>query len=673
MASNPDPDVDGTFEYIIPTAKDAVKGLVGIKATGVMYLRSAGFGIEFQNAAGVVLATMTEAAWPGAAGITGGGTIGKIPKFSGATAIGDSNLADNGPDVTSLVPILGPDGSAPVASFSFSSTPGTGLFVDTGALSIAAAGNPSFSFGSGPTNGRIYSHSGGGSAAAPEYSFAGADSNTGMFNLGGGILGFTSSGVEQGRFTPLGAEITGTLKCNAAGIQLGTLDPFARPQIWNDMPDAVLRLGACTTDGDPADVNSEGIVVYKCVGVDQMARVKADRFGLTRSSDSSLYYFYVNETDLYYRADPPGGAYHFYVNRASGFIGMGTNAPSEILHVVGNVKVDTVGNGLIFPDLTKQTTAFVPIPVTNTLYVDNKRVDIYTPDGSFAKPFLKIQDAIDAISAPSATNKFCIQISPGAYYSDPITIDKIYTTLQSCGLQGARISGLITVATPSLSQITFVGLRISGGLSCLVSHIAINVINCNVTTTAWVINPTTPTDDEYLQVFGGLWYADVTLTNVYAYLMGGGYYSTFAATNKEFNINNADINTPFQVTLSGTCVGSAYGDRAGGSVFILNNGVIMYMDADTEGGSLVTVNIGATLNRTTKAANITNTPAGDVAAVTVQAAINELDTEKPTISSGGAAPVSTPGKVGDIYVDTVNLKLYFAAGIASSADWIAAN
>jgi hypothetical protein len=45
----------------------------------------------------------------------------------------------------------------------------------------------------------------------------------------------------------------------------------------------------------------------------------------------------------------------------------------------------------------------------------------------------------------------------------------------------------------------------------------------------------------------------------------------------------------------------------------------------------------------------------------------------PIISTGTAAPSSTPAKVGDIYVDTTNKKLYFAAGNSSSADWIIAN
>jgi hypothetical protein len=70
---------------------------------------------------------------------------------------------------------------------------------------------------------------------------------------------------------------------------------------------------------------------------------------------------------------------------------------------------------------------------------------------------------------------------------------------------------------------------------------------------------------------------------------------------------------------------------------------------------------------------VLNTPAGAISSTTVQAAINELDTEKPTISSGIIAPSTTPTKVGDVYIDTSAKKLYFAAGITSSTDWIIAN
>lgn len=39
------------------------------------------------------------------------------------------------------------------------------------------------------------------------------------------------------------------------------------------------------------------------------------------------------------------------------------------------------------------------------------------------------------------------------------------------------------------------------------------------------------------------------------------------------------------------------------------------------------------------------------------------------VSSGVSVPSSTPASVGDIYIDTVKLKIYIATGTSSSADW----
>lgn len=264
--------------------------------------------------------------------------------------------------------------------------------------------------------------------------------------------------------------------------------------------------------------------------------------------------------------------------------------------------------------------------VTNTIYVDNKRTDSYTPDGSVLRPFLTIQAAIDSITLPSATNKHVIEIAPGSYYSDPIAVNQVYTTFRSCGLQGARISGKITITnpmSPTPHQITFVGLRISGGLECLASHTTINVIDCNVTGSDWIFNPTVPTGDEYMQVFSGLWYANATLTNVYTYIMGGGYYSTFTVDGGEFNINNADINDPFVAILTGTSplVASAFGNRASNSKFTLNAGADLHIDSDTEGGSVITM-AGGTLSRSTKDENIINT--STVIGTTIKDALNTL-------------------------------------------------
>lgn len=49
--------------------------------------------------------------------------------------------------------------------------------------------------------------------------------------------------------------------------------------------------------------------------------------------------------------------------------------------------------------------------------------------------------------------------------------------------------------------------------------------------------------------------------------------------------------------------------------------------------------------------------------------VPQLLSTVPTITTGAVAPASTPAKIGDIYVDTVALKVYIATGIASSADY----
>jgi hypothetical protein len=366
----------------------------------------------------------------------------------------------------------------------------------------------------------------------------------------------------------------------------------------------------------------------------------ADSISMRVNNDSSGYAGFAIKslnginwlTQFYYQCSDSSfriymaGADRFFIDSTGNI-----NIPGSIVDGSNNFTVALAADAVLKKH-TQNTDLYLDTAITNTLYVDGNRSDTYTSNGSITKPFKKIQDAIDATVSPSATNKYVIEVSPGAYYTDAIVINKAYITFRSCGVQGARISGAITVTNPidpTPEQITFIGFRISGGLTCNASHICINVIDCNVTGTAWILNPTIPTDDEWLQVWGGIWYADVTLTNIYTYLMGGGYYSTFAATNKEFNINNADINTPFQVTLNGTIIASAYGNRAGSSLFILNTGSTLYMDADTEGGSVLTMS-GGTLIRTTKAGNIVNIPAGNIIATDLQAAINELDTKKYT-------------------------------------------
>jgi len=50
-----------------------------------------------------------------------------------------------------------------------------------------------------------------------------------------------------------------------------------------------------------------------------------------------------------------------------------------------------------------------------------------------------------------------------------------------------------------------------------------------------------------------------------------------------------------------------------------------------------------------------------------------IETVMPIVTTGTAAPATTPAKVGDMFIDTTNKKLYIATGTASSADWTITN
>jgi hypothetical protein len=69
----------------------------------------------------------------------------------------------------------------------------------------------------------------------------------------------------------------------------------------------------------------------------------------------------------------------------------------------------------------------------------------------------------------------------------------------------------------------------------------------------------------------------------------------------------------------------------------------------------------------------TGTPASYLVSTSTGDVVEQSATTVPLISTGTAAPATTPSKVGDIFVDTTNKKLYFATGTSSSADWTIAN
>lgn len=121
---------------------------------------------------------------------------------------------------------------------------------------------------------------------------------------------------------------TGQIASTDAALVAAPLDPFTRPQLrdtrTNGPIGAVWRQGAWTADGDPTDIDGDGIVVYGPAGGlhnaanGMFARVKADRFGLRRiiGGVDIGYAFRVDPTEMFLRDDL--GAKTFNVDRATG-------------------------------------------------------------------------------------------------------------------------------------------------------------------------------------------------------------------------------------------------------------------------------------------------------------------------------------------------------------------
>ena len=118
-------------------------------------------------------------------------------------------------------------------------------------------------------------------------------------------------------------------------LQLGVVDAFARTGIWNKLPSSILRMGSNTSDGDPTDVDSEGIVVWQPTS-DQAARVKAYRFALSLSSDTSKRYYEATTTFLALRKNVAGVFSNtFYVDSTSGDTTLGGTLIAEKLNLNG--------------------------------------------------------------------------------------------------------------------------------------------------------------------------------------------------------------------------------------------------------------------------------------------------------------------------------------------------
>jgi len=134
-------------------------------------------------------------------------------------------------------------------------------------------------------------------------------------------------------------------------LRLGDLDAYGRRRLWYYDTNSVLKLGGAISDGDGINADSEGIVVIHPTS-DSMARIKADRIGLTRSSDSSYYYFRADKNALFYKSTDTTKT-RLYINNTSGNVGIGTNNPASTLDVDGDILAIQTRSNIIYTDLIK--------------------------------------------------------------------------------------------------------------------------------------------------------------------------------------------------------------------------------------------------------------------------------------------------------------------------------
>jgi hypothetical protein len=139
-------------------------------------------------------------------------------------------------------------------------------------------------------------------------------------------------------------------------LHIGDTDAYGRKRLWFYDTNSVLKLGGAISDGDGLNAESEGIVVINNTQ-DKMARIKADRLGLTRSSDSSYYYFRIDPDKLFYKSTDTTQT-RLFIDNNTGNVGIGKSNPTEKLDIDGNIKV----NGKIY------TQDWTEVPIATNVF-----------------------------------------------------------------------------------------------------------------------------------------------------------------------------------------------------------------------------------------------------------------------------------------------------------------
>ncbi len=292
------------------------------------------------------------------------------------------------------------------------------------------------------------------------------------------------------------------------------------------------------------------------------------------------------------------------------------------------------------------------IPITNTLYVDNKRTDSYTPIGSFAWPFKTIQDAMDEVVGAAGDNEFEIKILKGAPYAEDIVYDKDFCTLM--GETYTELTGNMTLTTPNayISHLSMVG-----DLTCNQPNtFTVTLDRCNILGGTWTINASASAGNESLTIRDGRFKADLIVSNlgdgIYWYEAGICEDATITLSNcadvyaTGLTFLNCDINLTHNTVASLSICASD-----GSTICNLQSGSVLTTDAVTE-GYITIIESGGTLIHTTVSDHVLNN--SNVDGNTVTDAFNDLDVIVEI--SGTAGEIMNAGHA--VYVNPADGKIY---------------
>jgi len=309
----------------------------------------------------------------------------------------------------------------------------------------------------------------------------------------------------------------------------------------------------------------------------------------------------------------------------------GLQSNMDLKTTLTEVKADADISDALSKKHTQNSDLYLNTPVGNILYVDNKRSDAYTENGSITKPFKTIQAANDAISGNNTTNKFVIKIATGNYYSESLTLNKDQVVLEGYG--ATRLTGNITITSP---HIRFVNLRITSPVTLsLTTGFLLEVMDCSVSSGDWNITATAPVGNEFLQITGDstIWTAKLNVAGIKGLvgMLGGVYAGTQNITNCNVEFGNCDFQGVINLdTGTVATVGAVLPISA---TVNLKAGATLNADATLLGSGLTLNNTGGTLNYTTKASGITNN--SSVVGTTVKDALNTLKAGTLLITENG--------------------------------------